>query len=673
LGPEVNGADVRPRRPHALLLLLPILLLVAWVAASPTARQLDARLHDQITRALPAAAPPPGVVMVDIDEASLAQLGPWPWSRPVLAELARRLRERGAILQVWDLFLPEPAPGDEAFNAVLSGPDIVLGQVLIVDPQVQSPPRQGTLRPDAGAPPICAPHQQVSGHFGVADTLPGAFVGHVSATPDVDGALRRLPAVVCQGSARFPQLTLAAAQRLQPDAPWQLQPGGPLLGPAQWLVRGPLRFALDGENHLPVPYRRPHTQWPALSALQLLEDARSPAVPAAPATAGAPATPAPPSVKGQIVVLGATALGLADTVTTPFHATAPGVSVHAELLAAALDGQWTVAPARPGLYAALLVAALGGLLAVALPLLQRQALLWSVGLVAALLPAGVAVAARLHGAQLPLAAPTLGLLLFGFALGGLHVQAARRQARTLVRHLESFLPPNLAREIVRQNPSSDSLGRPETGVVLALRVVGLERWSAAADSLKALGLVHAISSLAEKHARQHGGTLQHLQGDTLLLAWPVPEAGQGGRGEHTVTLHLAYPANPAHPANPASSSALQHAVQQAVLAARGLFVELGALLSTTETERYPLGLRAAVETGPYLLAVAGSSASRRSLMLGPAVDVALALLPLCDELASPLLLGQRAAAAQPRLALQPMGSFLLPDSGQPQTVSRVQP
>ena len=147
---------MRPRRPHALLLLLPILLLVAWVAASPTARLLDARLHDQITRALPAAAAPPGIVMVDIDEASLAQLGPWPWGRPVLAELARRLRERGAVLQVWDLFLPEPAPGDEALNAVLSGPDIVLGQVLILDPQVQSPPRQGTLRPDAAAPPICS-------------------------------------------------------------------------------------------------------------------------------------------------------------------------------------------------------------------------------------------------------------------------------------------------------------------------------------------------------------------------------------------------------------------------------------------------------------------------------------------------------------------------------------
>jgi hypothetical protein len=84
-------------------------------------------------------------------------------------------------------------------------------------------------------------------------------------------------------------------------------------------------------------------------------------------------------------------------------------------------------------------------------------------------------------------------------------------------------------------------------------------------------------------------------------------------------------------------------------------------------------LRAAVEAGPYLLAVAGSSNSRRSLMLGPAVDVALALLPLCDELASPLLMGQRAAGLQPRVPTHPMGQFLLPDSGQPQAVYRVEP
>jgi len=663
LGSEVSGQGARPSRLHALLLLLPVLLLAAWWATWPSVRLWDARWHDQITRALPPVEAPSSVMLVDIDEASLAQLGPWPWPRPVLAELAQRLRERGARLQVWDLFFAEPAAGDEALNAALAGPraaasstDVVIGQVLILDPQVQAPPRQGSLRPSASAPDLCAPATEVMGHFGTSETLPAARVGHITATPDEDGGLRRLPAVICQGGARFPQLTLAAAELLYPQALWQLEPGGLLFGPSQWLTKGPLRFALGADGQLLVPYSRPHNQWPALSALQVLEGSRT--------RVGTTATVQPelPTIQGKVAVLGATALGLADTVITPYHATAPGVSVHAELMAAALGGGWTVEPERPGVYTALVVAGLGALLTAALPLLQRQTLLAAAGVLAALLPLGVAWATRLqavHAAdaaaqgvphlafQLPIAAPTVGALLFALALGGLHIQAARRQARMLAHHLESFLPPNLAREIARQNPSSESLGRPEKGVVLALRVVGLERWSAAADSFKALGLVHAITSLAEKHVRKQGGNLQHLQGDTLLLAWSVPDERD--------------------------ASALQHAVQQAVLTARGLFAELGELLCATESERYPLGLRAAVETGPYLLAVAGSSATRRSLMLGPAVDVALALLPLCDELASPLLVGQRAAAVQPRLTLHPMGSYLLPDSGHPQTVCRVEP
>jgi class 3 adenylate cyclase len=175
------------------------------------------------------------------------------------------------------------------------------------------------------------------------------------------------------------------------------------------------------------------------------------------------------------------------------------------------------------------------------------------------------------------------------------------------------------------------------------------------DSLKALGLVHAISSLAEKHARLHGGTLEHLQGDTLLLAWQGPSLAGSEQGLSAPQVGLA------------------KAVQDAVMAARSLHVELGALLVSTETERHPLGLRMALEAGAYLLAVAGSSSSRRSLMLGPAVDVSLALLPFCEELASPLLMGQRAAETQPRVPLLAMGQFLLPDSGQPQTVFRIEP
>jgi adenylate cyclase len=620
------------------LLLVPVLVLVAWLASSRLWQGADAQLHDRITRSFMVSPAPSQVVLVDIDEASLAQLGPWPWPRPVLADLVKRLRSKGVRVQAWDMHFPEPASGDERLNSALgsqvregSPADVVIGQVLILDPQVQAPPRLGSLRPSTSAPLFCsgAP-SEVTGHFGVADSLPDALAGHITATTDPDGGLRRLPAVICQGAQRFPQLTLAAAELLQPSAPWQLKSGSLLWGPAQWLERGHLRFALDRDGYLTVPYRQPHGQWTAVSALQVLEG-----------------SPSLPDLRDKVIIVGATALGLADTVATPFHGNAPGVSVHAELMAAAMDGAWAVSSPYPAIPALYICGLLYMLLILAVAVIRRATLLILVGACVALLPLAIAWAGRSSLVVWPIAAPTAGLVVYAFALVGLQIETARRQARVLAGHLQSFLPRDLALEIARQNPSSDSLGRQEWGVVLALRVAGLDRWSAAADSLQALGLVHAVSSLAHKHSQLHGGHLEHMQGDTFLLTWSVPPATE-------------------------PSAELCDAVRNAVQAARSLLAELGGLLAKMEAERRPLAARVAIEAGPYLLAVAGSSTSRRSLLLGPAVDVALGLLPLCEELASPLLLGQRAAGAGPRVATHPMGHFLLPDSAQPQTVHRVE-
>jgi adenylate cyclase len=630
---------VQPRRLHALLLLVPVLALVAWLASSPLWQGLDAQLQDRVTRGVAITSAPSNVVLVDIDEASLAQLGPWPWPRTVLADLVSRLRVNGAQVQAWDVHFPEPATGDDRFLAALTAgkagagsADVAIGQVLILDPQVQMPPRLGTLRPSPTAPELCSGRAlEIMGHLGVADSLPAVPAGHLTATTDPDGGLRRLPAVICSGTQRFPQLTLAAAELLEPTAAWQTKPGQWLLGPAQWLERGRLRFALDREGYLQIPYRHTHSQWTAVSALQVLEGSHR-----------------LPDLKGKVVIVGATALGLADTVATPFHGNAPGVSVHAELMAAAMDGAWVSSSPYPALPAVLICGLLALALVGAASIVRGLAGLFLAGAAVAMLPLALAWVARSYLLVWPISAPTAGLVVFAFALVGLQIETARRQARLLAGHLQSFLPRDLAIEIARQNPSGESLGRHESGVVLTLRVAGLERWCAAADSLKALGLIHAVSSLAQKHSQLNSqGQLEHMQGDTLVLAWAAPAASE--------------------------PAALREAVQSAVQTARGLHAELGALLSQMETERHPLGLMAAIEAGPYLLAVAGSAASRRTLVLGPAVDVALGLLGLSEELASPLLLGQRAAGVGLRVATQPMGHFLLPDSSQPQSVHRVEP
>jgi adenylate cyclase len=628
-----------------LTVLAVIGVLVAFLAAWNVPVAIDAQVQDRFTRLLAHHGQRSDIVIVDIDESSLAQLGPWPWPRSVVGELVRRLRDRGAKIQIWDAYFAEPAAGDDALNAALAtpgragkAPDVVLGQVLVLDPHVQSPPRQGSLKPSATAPAACADLPEgISGHLGVADSLPEASaVGHVTATPDPDGALRRLPAVVCRGTERFPQLTLAAVERLAPEMPWSIVAGNPLLGPDRWLARGPWKFALDHQGFLPIPYRQVHAQWQALTALQVLEG-RAGGV----------------DLRGRIVLVGATALGLADTVSTPFHANAPGVSVHAELMAAAAAGAWVVAPPHRAT-AAVGVFLLGAVvMGVVVPWLRRPSVMLPLGLLVALMPLGVALVARMVDVQLPVSAPIAGLMLVAFALAALQIDRERRLSRLLATHLESVLPRELALEIARQRPSGESLGRPGVGVVMAVRVVGLERWSAAVDSLRALALVHGISTLVERHAGQQGGRLEQVQGETLLSVWRLDPLGAGDQ--------------------PVREEQRRHAVESALRTARALLVELQDLLVHSEGESQPLGLRIAVELGPYLLAVAGSPNARRPLLLGSAVDAAQGLLPLCEELASPLLLGHAAAATQPRVTLQPMGSFLLPDGASPQLVHRVDP
>ncbi len=45
----------------------------------------------------------PGVLYVDIDDASLATLGQWPWPRTLMANLVERLEAAGAKVIVFDM------------------------------------------------------------------------------------------------------------------------------------------------------------------------------------------------------------------------------------------------------------------------------------------------------------------------------------------------------------------------------------------------------------------------------------------------------------------------------------------------------------------------------------------------------------------------------------------
>lgn len=614
------------------------LLAVAAVSAAvfslvPGLSSLEDRAQDYLQAIAPAQAVPQQVVLVDIDERSLQLVGPWPWPRPVLAALMRSIDGQGVQLQAWDLFLPEQATGDAALLGQLraSASPVVLGQVLVTDSSVSPLPTVGARVPHGGAWPaaVCSTRFAVLGHLGLSPSLQGGLsagsgavpqVGHLSATPDADGMLRRLPAVLCEGEKFYPQLGVAAAAALgAAPASITLERTGLLersFGASTWLSVNGFRFPLDRQGEIFVPYARPHGQWPAVSAARVLDGSGAAAL------------------RGKLVLVGSTALGAGDKVSTPFHPNAPGLSVHAELLGAAAIGQWRMPVGQPAAVAAAMALVLA-LLWVPLAHRPRRGLLlgFAFGLVV-LGPWVLAWFGLLAGRLLPVFAPSLGLATAGVVLLLLQLEIQRRQARRLASHLESVVPAALAREIAQQDPSGESLGRPGEGLVLAVQIRGLERWTGVMDSLRALAFIHALSSTADRIARASGGSLEHRQGDLLLLVFPGAQRAHQSVKSLLVSLHEA----------------------------------MASLLQANETERCPLSLQFVAEFGPYLLAIAGGASSRRPLLLGPVVDNVVGIAALSPELASVVVVGPALAAQQPaseRAGYLSLGSFLLTDQSEP--------
>ena len=88
--------------------LLP-LLHVAGVWRLPLLVRLDQFIYDARLRATMPGTLDPRIVVVDIDEPSLQQLGQWPWSRDKLARLTDELmgRQQAAVLG-FDVLFAEP-------------------------------------------------------------------------------------------------------------------------------------------------------------------------------------------------------------------------------------------------------------------------------------------------------------------------------------------------------------------------------------------------------------------------------------------------------------------------------------------------------------------------------------------------------------------------------------
>ena len=356
------------------------------------------RLHgfDFLQLLWPRAGGAAGVAVVAIDEQSLARYGQWPWPRARLAELVRRIADGKPLVLGIDIIFAErdrlspeaitrelpglPPAAAEALKAMPSSDHELAEATRLVPtvialapgPATQSPAgpfRRSPILQSGGDATRFLPHasHQLSLVPEIAAAARG--LGSIGAAPDADGIVRRIPLAVVHDGVILPAFALEVLRVAAGRQPIVIDSGahgidgvsvGGLRVPTDPHGGAVLHFAPLGAPHIP--------------AAGLLDRSFNPV-----------------GLRGKVVLLGVTGLGIVDLKNTPLGL-AQGIDIHAQLVRSIVLGGLLHRPAAL-IWIELAAALLVGLAAIGLPRYARPA--EAVGLALALIAVPLAAEAAL--------------------------------------------------------------------------------------------------------------------------------------------------------------------------------------------------------------------------------------------------------------------------------------
>jgi len=493
------------------------------------------------------------VVIVDIDENSLAEVGRWPWGRDQLAIIVDNLFDKYQARVVgFDIVFAEKDESsgleqfeqlanstlknnadyqqafqqirptllhDEIFAKSLVNKNVVLGYYFKTNPQEGESGVTGSLPPALMR--IDAqwikrlPINQARGFGGNLEILQtSAKSGGYFDNPfvDNDGVFRRVPLVQSYEGYLFASLALATTQGFLDSE------GVELAVESEGMKGGNEYFALENINikeySVPVdvtgavyvPYRGRRGSFPYIPAHMVLDGSADPS-----------------QLKDKIVLIGTSAPGLLDLRSTPVQKTYPGVEVHANIVSGILDNRIKHKPAWTIGYEFVLLIVIAISMTLLLPLVSPLlAAVATLGVSAAVM-AGTFIGWN-SNLILPLASPMILILLIfmlHMSYGFFIESRGKRQLANLFGH---YIPPELVDEM-SESPEEFSLdGENREMTVLFSDVRGFTTISEGMDPKQLTQLMNALLTPMTRVIHKNRGTIDKYMGDAIMSFWGAPLA-----------------------------------------------------------------------------------------------------------------------------------------------------
>lgn len=592
------------------------------------------------------------VVIVEIDSASLARAGQWPWSRARLAHIVERLGDAGARAIAIDLILSEPDRLSPENLADLAGERPELAP--LVRELARQPSNDARLAAAIARAPVVLSLVGESGsggatprpraRFALAGDTPERFapafrfaaaslpllvdgaagLGSANWLPHSDQIVRRVPLLATIGGTLYPSLALEAARVGTKETTLLVRSSGASGLTAFGLQTGieTVRVAshtisTEANGELWLRYRG-YDAARSIPAHQVLDGTFDRA-----------------RIAGRYVLLGVSAPGLLDLRSTPLQTAVPGVAIHAEALEQILGGSNLSRPA----YATgmeIVIIAIGGL--------AVMALLHTLGPVAAALLGvaavlGVALASWLAftraGVLLDPVYPALVLVALYLTTSLSRYIRAERERSFVRAAFSHYLSPPLVEELAR-NPERLKLGGEMREVsVLFADVRGFTGISEGLEAQALIGLINRIFTPLTDCILAGGGNIDKYMGDAVMACWNAPVA----QPEHARQAAL-------------TALAMLRALEH-------LNAERAVHAALAGTRSAPIRLGIGLNTGLCAVGNVGSPERLNYTILGDSVNIAARLQEASKTYGLPIIAGESTALAAPGLAFLEIDAAVL--------------
>jgi adenylate cyclase len=471
----------------------------------------------------------PNIVILEITDESLNQIGRWPWTRKVHAEVVDRLRVLGAKVVMFDALFPEPESkaADEAFAASIKRFTDAKGAVVIGYGLADDPANGLPDVPDALLSSMISgsPGSEPMGSSALVDrnnfTNPAlaasaANFGFITATADIDGVFRHAQLANEINKIYFPALGLSGFMNYYQNGKERSVELAPAEGSNDYMLKlkdGDKEhlFRLNRQGELKIRFFGRANSFVRVPVEEVYKDAN-------------PA--ANEELKrifaGKAVLIGSSAFGAHDLRHLPTDAQSPGMYIHANLFHA-LDQNLLYQPDDRSFLISLALFLLGTITVLLLSRLKNPGLE----------TAGTfGVLALIYGADYFYFAPEGYFLRLFFVLAGtislyawftfLNVFAEAREKKKIRDAFSRYVAPEIVKEML-SNPDKLKVGGEKREITMLFSDV--RDFTTISERLTAQELSTLLNIYMGRMTDilfESGGTLDKYIGDAMVGFWGAP-------------------------------------------------------------------------------------------------------------------------------------------------------